>query len=158
MIKINNISNWMIPDIAFDWIYKNINCDSSILELGSGFGSVVLGLNYEIYSVEQDENWIGVSSNVNYIYAPIKDGFYDSDILKKSLPLNYDLLLIDGPTQASGGRLGFIKNIDLFNLNCKIMIDDVHRVDEMQLVTHISKKLNREYQIYSCKNKKFAII
>lgn len=158
MIKVNNIANWILPDQAFSWIYENIKVGSTILELGSGFGSIALSLNYNIYSIEQDKDWIGLSNKVNYILAEVKNGFYDTNILKNSMPTNYDLLILDGPTKASGGRLGFIDNMDLFKLDCHILIDDVHRKDEMCLVETLSEKLNREFEIYECENKKFAIL
>lgn len=158
MIKVYNIESWILPNGAFKWIYENFKVGDIILELGSGFGSIALSLNYNVYSIEQDKNWIGLSNRVNYILAEINDGFYDRSVIKNSIPQKYDLLIIDGPTKASGGRLGFIDNIDLFDLNCPILIDDVHREDEMKLVTLLSKKINREYTIYESDNKKFAII
>jgi hypothetical protein len=158
MIKVNNISNWILPPEAFNWIYENIEEGSTILELGSGFGSIALSLNYKIHSVEQDENWIGLSNRVNYTLAKIKYDFYDRDVLRNSIPKKYDLLILDGPTKASGGRLGFLNNLDLFYLNCPILIDDVHREDEMKLLSSLSKKLNREYLIFDSGNKKFAVI
>lgn len=158
MIKVNNIASWVLSKHAFDWIYENYPVGSTILELGSGFGSIALSLNYNIYSVEQDKNWIGLSNRVNYILAPLKDGFYDIDILKSSLPSKYDLLILDGPTKGSGGRTGFIKNMELFNLDCPILIDDVHREDEMKIAEYVSNKLGREYNVFESENKKFAII
>jgi hypothetical protein len=158
MIKVNNIGNWVLSKHAFDWIYENYPMGSTILELGSGFGSIALSLNYNVYSIEQDKNWIGLSNRVNYILAELNDGFYDREVLKSSLPKQYDLLILDGPTKASGGRLGFLDNLDMFKLNCNILIDDVHREDEMKIIESLSNTLNREYIIFESENKKFAII
>lgn len=154
----NNIANWIIPSEAFNWIYENIKPKSVILELGSGFGSIALSLNYKITSIEQDTNWINLSNRVNYIYAPVVNGFYDRNVLKQQIPHKYDLLIIDGPTKASGGRLGFLDNIDLFYTRCPILIDDIHRDDEILLYKTISNRLKRKPKIYDSENKKFAVI
>jgi hypothetical protein len=153
---VNNIENWMLPKEAINWIYDNIPSDSSILELGSGFGTEILSKKYKMTSIEQDEEWL-YKFDTNYIYAPIENGFYKIENLS-NLPKKYDLLIIDGPTQISGGRMGFIKNIDLFFLDCTILIDDVHREEEMEILTKLSNLLKRNYKIFNCDNKKFAII
>jgi hypothetical protein len=156
MIKVNNISNWAMPPEAFNWIYENIPEGSTILELGSGFGSIALGLNYKVYSLEQNKEWCGLSNKVNYIYAPIEDGFYHNDALI-NLP-KYDLLIIDGPTKASGGRKGFLQNLDYFNTDCPILLDDLHREDEMFIMEKLAIILDRKYEVFESENKKFGII
>jgi len=156
MIKVNNIASWVMPAEAFDWIYENIPEGSTILELGSGFGSIALGLNYTVYSLEQNEEWCGLSNMVNYIYAPIENGFYSKDMIA-DLP-KYDLLIIDGPTKASGGRKGFIENLKYFNTECPILLDDLHREDEMFIIEKLSTILKRDFKVFESENKKFGII
>ena len=152
---IHNIENWMLPKKAFEWIFENIKEGSTILEFGSGFGTEVLSKKYKMISIEQDEEWIGKFDS-EYIYSPVENGFYKLENL--NLPKKYDLLIIDGPTQSSGGRKGFLKNMNIFYLDCYILIDDVHRTEEMEVLIEISSKLNREYKIFDCGNKKFGII
>jgi hypothetical protein len=158
MIDIYSIENWILPREAFSWIYKNIPIGATILELGSGFGSIALGMNYDIYSIEHDKNWCEISNLVNYIYAPLADGFYNKNYLL-NLPNKYDLFIIDGPTKASGGRSGILKNINLFNLKCHILLDDIHREEELYILKKLSLTLDRNFEIFECNNsKKFAII
>ena len=74
---------------------------------------------WNVYSVEENHNWATVMScHNNYIYAPLKDNWYDLDELKHWLPKEYDLIIIDGPKGSWGNpiRTGFYKNKDLFNL------------------------------------------
>jgi SAM-dependent methyltransferase len=156
MIEIFNIENWMLPKEAIEWIFENVPEGSTILELGSGYGTEILSKSYKMYSIEQNEDWLNKFDS-NYIYAPIVDGFYSRECLK-NITKEYDLLIIDGPTKLSGGRLGLIENIDLFNLDCDILIDDVHREDELKLLIEISKILKKDYIIIFCDNKKFGII
>jgi hypothetical protein len=153
---VNNIENWMIPKEAIEWIFENIPKGSTILELGSGYGTEILSKSYKMYSIEQDKDLLNKFDS-NYIYAPISDGFYSRDFLK-NLPEKYDLIIIDGPTKSSGGRLGLIDNIDLFKLDCNILIDDVHREDELTLLIKISEIVKRDYIIIFSGNKKFGII
>ena len=148
--------NWMLPKEAIDWILENIPKGSNILELGSGYGTEILSKSYKMYSIEQDEDWL-YKFDSNYIYAPIKDGFYSRENLR-DIKIEYDILIVDGPTKLSGGRLGMIDNLDLFNLNCNILIDDVHREEELRLLVEISKILKKDYIIIFCDNKKFGII
>lgn len=156
MIEIFDLEKWMLPKESIDWIFEKIPKGSTILELGSGYGTEILSKSYKIYSIEQNEDWL-YKFDSNYIYAPIKDGFYSRDCLE-NIPKNYDLLIIDGPTKSSGGRLGMIDNIDLFNLDCAILVDDVHREDELKLLVTISEIVKRDYIIIFCDNKKFGVI
>lgn len=153
---VNNLESWMLPKEAIEWILENIPKGSNILELGSGYGTEILSKSYKMYSIEQDEDWL-YKFDSNYIYAPIKDGFYSREHLR-DIKIEYDLLIVDGPTKSSGGRLGMIDNIDLFILDCDILIDDVHREDELKLLIKISEVVKRDYIIIFCDNKKFGII
>lgn len=156
MTKIFNLNNWMLPNEALNWIFDNLQDGSNILELGSGFGTEILSKKYKMTSIEQDEEWL-YKFDTNYIYAPIENGFYKIENLS-NLPKYYDLLIIDGPTKSSGGRMGFIQHLDLFFLDCPILIDDAHREEEMEILIKLSNLLKRNYSIFECVNKKFGII
>ena len=130
-----------------EWIKENIPKGSTILELGSGKGSTQhLCDDYDLYSIEHEKKWLN-KFNSTYIYAPIKDGFYDKDILKKKLPKEYVLILIDGPPRKIDGkkigRKGFGENLDLFNTDCIIIFDDSDRGRERKLVTSVIEQLGR---------------
>jgi len=155
----DNFNSWTIGENLYNWIINNIEKNSTILELGSGDGSTSeLVKNYIVYSIEHDKNWVDKIKGSNYIYAPIVDKWYDVNILKNNLNINYDLILVDGPPGFIG-RFGFLKNIELFNTNVPIIIDDVQRKDELNLLIDVSKYLNKQYKIYDDSyNKKFGII
>lgn len=104
---------------------------SAILELGSGSGTAFLARSYCVTSVEHDTRWLGLADS-DYIYAPIVNGWYDVAVLRNKLPTDYALLLIDGPT-GTIGRLGFLLNLDLFNLAVPLVVDDINRPDELKL-------------------------
>jgi len=135
----------------FDWILKNVKSGSTILELGSGTGTIELTKFYKVFSIEHKAHWIGHAKKSNYIFAPIKQynnyRWYDMDTIKDAMTFDYDFLFIDGPTKKDG-RYWFLYHTDLFNLNVPILIDDVDRPDEQRLLQDLSVKLNRKYEIF----------
>lgn len=171
-MNVKNFGGWAIDKECFNKIIELLPAGSTILEFGSGSGSDELSKYYKVYSVEHDMNWLN-KYNTNYIYAPLKKikeneliNWYDVDILKQKLPKSYDLILIDGPPGNSSrnhdGRMGFIYNLDLFNLDDVIVIfDDLHRkIDYYNMMLFI-KKTNRKYEIFnsgSDKPKKFGVV
>ena len=146
----DNESAWMLPPKVFEWIETNIAFGSTILEFGSGEGSKRLSLNYELYSVEHNPEWIH-SSNGTCLYAPIKLsdkfpgelGWYDLLSIKDKLPKKIDLMIIDGPN-GSIGRSGILAHTDFFTWEYPVLIDDLHRENEYQFSQELSKNLNLE--------------
>ena len=131
-----------------EWIEENIPKGSTVLEIGSGKGTRRLVENYEVYSIEHSKKWFDRYGS-NYIYAPIKDGWYDVEAIKNGIPDHYDVLLIDGPPRKiDGNKVGrgkFFDNMDLFNTNVPIIVDDSDRGREMKLLIKMEEKLGRGY-------------
>ena len=92
MDQLSDEMAWMMPERAFEWIEKNIPYGSTILEFGSGKGTERLALNYTIFSIEHNPEWIN-KYNSNYIYAPIK--LYEQDSQKNGLGW-YDIDILNG--------------------------------------------------------------
>ena len=90
-------SLWSVSKELFYYIRSVLPEGGTMLELGSGFMSKEFSKFYTVYSIEHDKHYIG-RYNTNYIYAPIKNGWYSIEALKEKLPAMYDLILIDGPT------------------------------------------------------------
>jgi len=128
---------------------------STIVELGSGNGTNRLTKEFTVYSIEDNLNWIGYCEDSNYIHAPLVKLDYDEeivewynpDIIKENLPENYDLILIDGPA-GKKGRSGFLANLDLFNLNIPIVIDDTLREHECNVARKTAFLLNRPMYMF----------
>lgn len=156
-----NFSGWAISNDLFLYIVKTLDKGKTILEIGSGFGTGELAKYYKMYSVEHDKKWLN-QYNSTYIYASIKHyttyNWYDITSLKKFLPKQYDMILIDGPT-GEIGRYGFFKNLHLFNTEAIMIFDDIHREAELNLLKDVAHKLKKSYQIYSCSDdKQFGVI
>lgn len=152
----NVFSGYAISRELFEYIKKNLEPNKTILELGSGAGTGQLAKHYKMYSIEHDPKWVNKFDST-YIYAPIKNGWFDVEIVTKQLPAQYDMILIDGPP-GNIGRHGFYDNLHLFNTNVMLIFDDVNRQPELILMQNVSKKLNRPYEIFKSGTKAFGVI
>ena len=146
---------------AIDWIDGVLDEGDTVIELGSGPGSTIaLGQKYNLYSVENQQEWMNRFPYTTYINCrskPYDDeytkpkGFEDNiswyhpDDLFPNLPKSYDLILVDGPGGIGHGwgRGGFWKHIDKFNMDVHFVFDDVQR--EMNLIKVVSKHINKDY-------------
>ena len=151
-----NLNDWAISEELFDYVLNNLKPGSTILELGSGTGTIELCKHYKVYSIEHDIRYVGLAPST-YIHAPITNGWYNIDILKEQLPEHYDMIIVDGPT-GKIGRYGFLSNIDLFDISKPIIFDDTNRPDELKLVTDASNHLNKPFETFTSKDKSFSII
>jgi len=134
-----------------EWIEGNLPKGSTILELGSGKGTARMVDNYNVYSIEHSKKWMNRYGS-NYIYAPIKNGWYDVESIKKGIPKHYDLLLVDGPPRKVDGikigRRPLGDHLDLFDTNAYIIVDDSDRGREMKLLKNMVEKLDRNFTSY----------
>lgn len=149
-----NLNGWALPEEAFEWILKNIPQGSTILELGSGSGTKELVKFYKVYSVEQNFVWVGKEPKSNYIYAPLVDGWYDEKMFK-SLPKEYDLLIVDGPIGKDRGN--FVKFCERFN-DVPFLIDDTQRTIDREMAFSVAKKLNKNVLEIKGHEKEFIIL
>jgi len=155
----DKLGGWSIEKKLFNWIIKNIPIGSTILELGSGYGTIELSKKYKMISIEHDKKWLNLCEESKYIYAPLKDNWYDVNILKNKLNgIKYDVILIDGPPKKVSNRFKLIQNISLFNKNIIWIIDDVNRNDEMKMCKLISNMVGRRFRIGRGERKDFAVI
>lgn len=148
---------YMISEELYLYIRENLSEGSTILELGSGDGTKILSDHYKMFSIENNEKWLNKYDST-YIYAPIINGWFDVDVLKRDLPTEYDLILVDAPPAfTEEARMGFYHNISLFNTSVPIIIDDTHRSGEKRLADNLSKHLGREYREIKSSQKSFCI-
>ncbi len=163
-----------ISEICYNFIRKILPEGKTILELGSGWSTSELAKHYNMISIEHDDRWVGEYDS-DYIYAPIQwydnnwtapdipgnDGWYNISAVKIYLSdRKYDMILVDGPpgypnynnTGKRIGRGGFYKHLDLFNTDVPIIIDDIKRKSEWELMKKISEKLNKKFLILEDKD------
>jgi hypothetical protein len=140
------IDPWAAPTELHDFLFRRVCAYfSSILELGSGSGTARLVEYYnKVVTVEHDPKFLDKVEGARYIYAPIVNGWYDTNMLRNLPP--HDVILVDGPP-GSIGRHGFLDNIHLFNSNAPILVDDCHRPDEYDLARKIARLRKAPLQI-----------
>jgi hypothetical protein len=155
-VNLDNLGGWSISVEMFKWILNNIPLNSTILELGSGTGTIELSKFYNVYTVEHDKKWLNVSNNTNYIFAPLVNNWYDTKVLKKELPKKYDLLIIDGPIQEK--RLNIMKNLNLFDFSGLVIVDDTNRERDDKMSIDLSRKFNKKINKISSEDKQFTIL
>jgi len=143
---------WIMPDDAFRWIEENIKENSAILEFGSGDGSQRLSKRYNLWSVEHDSAWIGITQS-NYVYSEIvsnpwseklgEAGWYDPSFLD-SIPASVELIIVDGPvgTIGRGGILHVLERLPKFQY---LLVDDTDRIEERALSEKICEMLDLKF-------------
>lgn len=152
----NNLGGFAIGHNLFNWIVENIPHGSSILELGSGKGTHELGKIYDTHCVEDNDQWVNKFNNLTYYYSPIKNGWYDRKFLN-NLPKDYSLLIFDAP-RGDIGRTKVLENLDLFNLEVPIIVDDTHRKVEKNIAEQLISKLDKSFVEIKEHNKSAYII
>ena len=163
-----SINGPTLDNESIDYIKSILPEGQTILELGSGEGTIKLSEYYNMISVENQREWqdrypictkyINVGHKMynetdfkkpdNIKNIPSQNGWYDPNELQTKLPAKteYDLILIDGPGGWLG-RAGFITYLEYFNTEVPIILDDVHREQELMIIKKLSEILGREYKI-----------
>jgi len=148
---------WAITEQLFITILSMLPLGATILELGSGTGTIELTQYYQVTSIEHDPTWLN-KSPAHYIHAPlIDDSWYDSKIIAEALTsFKYDLLLVDGPPQHR--RANIVDHFDLFDHDVPVVFDDIVRDADAYAMNKIATKLKRTPRIYLHGSKGFAVI
>jgi len=138
---------WEICEGVKTAIHSLLKMGSTILEFGSGYGSMNLSTYYKLYSIEHDEKWLELDAKANYIHAPeaeietlpgySHDSWYCQDSILAEIPKNYDLILVDGPNSKIG-RSGLLNMLDQLNPDVPWIIDDTIRNSESVLASDIA--------------------
>lgn len=159
ILDITNMEHhgYMISKELYEWILDRLPKGSRILELGSGDGTKLLAKDYDMFSIENNKEWVNKYDSI-YIHAPIVNGWFDVNVLKQRLPKDYDLILVDAPPAfTEEARMGFYHHIELFRTDVPIIIDDTHRAGEKRLANNLQKHLGKKYKEVKCSNKSFCI-
>ena len=157
MINKSNLNDFAISEEMYAWLEENLPEGSTILEFGSGTGTIELTKRYTVYSVEQSKEYIGVAPLSTYIHAPLKDEWYDAEIVFDNIPKEYDLLLVDGPG-GSKYRHNMVRYWDKFNTDVPMIFDDTHRQYEMKFAIETAERFNKSIEIIPGHQKTFAVV
>lgn len=126
-------SDWRLSDSAIEFIVEALPKGSNILEFGGGLGTLMLySRGFELLTVEEDIIFVNYC-HTNYCFAPIKDGWYDKDEVKRHIEgLVFDAIIIDGPARGERNKMLDHNFID-FDTPKFILIDDIGREKESTL-------------------------
>lgn len=158
MLDLNELLNddWAMKPILFQVICALIPENSRVLELGSGLGTAYLAERYDVFSVEHNKEYVDKYAST-YIHAYLNDRWYDIAALEQYLPRDYDLLLVDGPP-GTNMRPSFLEHLDLFRLDCIIIVDDIHRDLDEQMFLELCDRLKRPHVRCFAGNTSFGLI
>lgn len=153
-----------------------INNRRVIVECGGGLSTFYMARllkdsDSHLYTIEHNQEWLeflekglkkeGLLDSVMLIEAPLKSSglglddipWYDPEALRKQLPkdIKIDLLLVDGPTayteETQYSRYPAVPYfVPFFSQNCTIVIDDVNRQGEQEIVKRWEKLLNVDFE------------
>lgn len=144
---------------AFNWIAANIPAGSFVVETGSGHVSTnYLSRRYWLASIEHDLRFVNIYPS-HYIYAPLRDGWYDPDWIRDGLVHSrfrgreVALLIVDGPI-GSEPRAGILRHPDLFTFRSPMLIDDTGRETERAVALEIARRTGRPVQWFDS----FAVV
>lgn len=141
---------------------------STIVELGAGSISTPrLAEFYNVVSFEHSEEWcnkvrrmLPKSKYTTEIHhAPLVNMFYDDAVIRENIPDKCDVVILDGPPYTdTSSRMPFVRlwYDNIFSYNAHIIIDDVHRDNDMDIAKAIAKYTKRNlHVITSDKNEPF---
>ena len=161
MDRVEALNGWALDKEAFRRIDDIVYPGETILELGSGAGtSILIEMGFFVYSVESDPRWVTLRAGGELLYAPLKDGWYDTFLIKRYAPKDYSLLIVDGPV-GSGKRIQIMKHLHLFRSDVPWLIDDTHRPHEAKMAEVIARELNFHLEAVDTTNetgKQFCIL
>lgn len=133
---------------TIEYIISNFEKGSTILEFGSGKGTEILSKHFKMISIEEDEDWVGEYDS-EYLHAPIKDDWYDIDLVNEFLKdKTYDLIFVDGPAGGKRSKMYELLKEEKLQINKDVwfIFDDMDREDDLVGAIAISKLLNRKLQ------------
>ena len=165
--------SWMLPQEAVEFVLEHVEPGSVVVEFGSGHGSEMLSQHFDLYSFEHDEECLGITSS-NYIHAPIvpnkhateagEKGWYDPNLVKQHWPTNTQCVIVDGPPGFIGRR-GILSMLEELASVPLILVDDIDRQAELQLLHTLSTRLDRIQTTYDVErpreggsNRRFATL
>ena len=133
---------------------------STLLELGSGEGTERLSTHFRMISIEDNPLFLNLyNSEYYHVNIDPRTHWYNRHEMTFVLGLKYDLILIDAPRAIpADARKGFLHNMDLFNCEIPIFVDDTHRQPELELAFEIATKLKRGMEIINDGEKQFVIV
>ena len=140
----------------FDYICHTIPYCSHVLELGSGWVTGQLAQYYHMHSIEESQRWLYIYDS-HYIYAPLRNGWYDVDVLSRELPrISYSCVIVDGPFRKRHRR-GLIDYIDLFDWSAMFIHDEVQFSGMYDIMCQTAHIMGHQFNVYEGESEQFGV-
>lgn len=157
-INYNNLNGWSIGEELLNNLLTRLPKGSTVLEFGSGKGTIELAKFYDVISVDHNEKWQGLTDNATYIHAPLIDGWYNMEPVYEAIKSkDIKTIILDGPP-GSGNRKGFLEHLPKIGKRISIIVDDTNRAAEAKTAKDISKIVGRKCIEITGHQKKFTLI
>lgn len=159
-------------------LFKFLPNGKTILELGTGYGTVELAKHWNVLSVEHNASWhqgvselirvplISASSNIDrgirsfWKRFPEASQWYDPTILAKKLEgKEYDAIIVDGPPGGAKRSAMWWYYDKIFDTSVPVIVDDIHRRYDWQVASQIARIKNvLRFEVVNVNSKMFAVI
>lgn len=138
-----------------DVLLSNIEPGSTVLEIGTGYGTEALARHYNVISIEDNAEYHTGHSKL--IHAPLvptgvesrsfakhypkhSPVWYDVEVIRRSIAdITYHAIIVDGP---SGPRsrpwFAWFYSNGLFDTEVPVIIDDVHRASDWSMARSVA--------------------
>jgi len=132
--------DWTISRELWETLEKMLRPGMVTLETGSGLSTRLFDNSGCCHTaLEHDERFATQSRSLVRVPLVGKPPWYDWQ--PPAAGAGYDLILIDGPPQASGGRMGLLRVVDrLRKPETTFVLDDTHRRAENCLADRLAER------------------
>jgi hypothetical protein len=140
-----------ITEAMVDALTEHVPEGSTILELGTGRGTLALAEKFDVISVENQSKWhLGKSKLFHIPLVGMPEGmWYDPEKLTAALDGQaYDGILVDGP-KGGKSRQWFSKYYEeIFDTTVPVLIDDLWRPTDWLIALEVARvKDSRSFEI-----------
>lgn len=153
-IKVSHSENIM-PILNF--IRYHFRRGKKCVEFGSGeVSTAFLSKIYEVQCIEENQDWMERFEGVKYTYASIIDGWFEPNTVRRSMPNDYDFVLIDAPCDVNW-RANLPVYWKIFKRNKPVVVHAEFDIDILAC-KRLAEKLKKDCVFFTTEECHFCVI